>query len=152
MKKVRNDLTVLERQLNELYETHGIEIPPKAFPYIRNAMKSFAVNAIQEYKRNRKRQMVRTLRYLPKAFRIAYQEFFIQWLRKIFLNKSIKTGKIKAYNENYKQYIVRATEYTYKIFSTLEFKHNKRVRILKKDLTVKDVERKAARVIYPKIK
>lgn len=151
-KQVRNNMTVLERELNELYETHGIAIPEKAMPYIRKAMKSFAVNAIYKYKKNRKERMVKSLKHVPKAFRIAYQEFFLQWIRKIFLKKAVRMAELKAYNEGYKQFVVRATTFSYKVFSTLEFKHNKQIKVLKKNLTAKDVEREASRIIYPKKK
>lgn len=151
-KKVRNNLSILERELNELYESKGIIVPKEAFPYIRRAMKSFAVATIYEDRKSRRMRMVESLKYLPKEFRIAYYEFFVQWIRKIYLKKAIRTAELKAFNEGYKQYVILATKYSYKIFSTRELKYNKKIRVLKKDLTAKEVSEKASRIIYPKLK
>jgi hypothetical protein len=149
MKKVRNNLTVLERQLNELFETHHVIVPTVAIPYIRNSMKSFAVNAIQDYKRNKRKEMIGLLKSLPGFFRLGYTYFLKLWIRKQFLKIAVKTAKLRAETEGYWMYIVQSGEVSYKVVSSQDFKHGKKIKVFKRDLTFMDLQRTACKVVKP---
>ena len=144
---MKKNLSILERQLNELYETHGIVIPKEAFPYIRAAQKSFAIETVQRYKRNNRRKMIATLKPLPRYFRLAYMYFLKMYIRKRFFKLAVKTAKIRAQIEGYKIHVVLATEFTYKTISSRDFKHSKKIKVFKKEVNFMDLERESAFVV-----
>ena len=142
--------TILDRQLTEMYQTTGKQIPGEAVPYIRKAMVSFAVKAIQEERQRKRKQMVEVLKHLPKFFFIGYWYFIKLWIRKRTYKIAVKQAQFRANTENYKVYVVQETEYSYRTISTLDFKYNKKIKVFKHNLTAKDLEAKASLVVYPK--
>lgn len=149
MKKIRNNLTVLERQLNELFETHAVIVPTVAMPYLRSAMKSFAVQAIRENKRKHRQDMIAILKAMPKLFRIGYAYFLKLWIRKQFLHAAIRTAKLRAETSGFKQYVILSGEFTYKIVSSQDFRVGKKLKVFKKELTFLDMQKAACKVIRP---
>lgn len=147
--KVKNNLSILERELNEFSETHKITIPEEAMFYIRRAMISFSVKAIQEERQRRRKRMVDTLKHLPKMFRIGYYHLLRARLKQWFFNMAVKQAHIETQIQNRKIWVVQATDLTYKLISTRDFKNAKTVKVFKKELTFKDMDEAAALTIYP---
>ena len=148
MKKFKN-LTTLELQLNELYETHKIIIPKEAFPYLRNAQIIFAEKAIREERKRRRENMIKILKPLPKLFRLAYWYFFKQYLRKNFCKIATRTAKARAVAEGYRIYVIRSTELTYTTVSTREFNQGKKIKSFGRDLNFMDIEKESSFIANP---
>lgn len=149
MKQVKTNLSILERQLNECYETHRVVVDELAFPYIREAMRSFAVKAIHEDRQKRRKMMVETLKHLPKWMFVGYFYMFRLKLRKWFYRMAVKQARIEASIQNRKIWVVQSTDLTYTLISTKNFRDGKKVKVFKKELDFKDMEEAADATIYP---
>ena len=148
--KVKNNLSILERQLNELHETYGIKIPELAIPYIREAMISFSVNAIHEDRQKRRKRMVETLKYLPKWMFVGYFYMFRLKIRKWFYKMAVEQAKTEAIVQNRKIWIVQATDLTFKLISSRDFKNGKKVKIFNRTITANDMTEDIAELtVYP---
>lgn len=148
-KEVKNNLSVLERELNELYETHSITIPKEAFPYIRRAMVSFSVKAIQQERHRKRKQMVDTLKHLPRWVFVGYYFFFRARIKKWFFKMAVKQANIEAAIQNRKIWVVQATDLTYKLISTKDFRNAKTLKVFRKELNFKDMDEVADATILP---
>ena len=146
---MKKNLTVLERQLQELYETHGIVIPGAAFPYIRKAMVSFGVKSVEDYHKRKRNEMYSVLKRVPKFFFVGYWHFLKLLIRKWSYKLAVRQARLRAKTENYKVYVIQSSDFGYITLSTLDFKHNKSIRVFKKDITAKDMHKTAACVVYP---
>lgn len=149
MKKVKNNLTVLERELNEMYEKYGYIIPSFVYPYLRRAQIAFAVKAIQEERQRKRKEMIKVLRLLPKWFFVGYFYFLKARLKKWFFNMAVKQARIEADIQNRKIWIVQSTDLTYTLISTKNFRDGKKVKVFKKELDYRDMDEAAERTIYP---
>lgn len=68
----------------------------------------------------------------------------------IIRNINAKIAQERATIEGYKTYLLREKRFRYKILSTADFKYNKKIRVLKNEITAKDMERLACAVKMPK--
>jgi hypothetical protein len=141
--------TILERELQELYATHMIILPDESFKYIRNAMKSFAVKAVQEERQRKRKAMVEVLKHLPKLFFIGYWYFFKLRMRKWFYDMAVKQAYIETEIQNRKIWIVQSGDLTYSLISSKDFKHGKSIKVFKKELTFKDMDDAAVLTVQP---
>ena len=146
----KNNLTVLERYLNEYYETYGNVFPKESIPYLRKINRSFAEKAIREDRKKRRSEMVQMLRPLPRMFYLAYFYFIRAKIRKWFFNRALKTAMIESLIQNRKIWIVQSSMFTYTLISSKDFKNGKKVRVFKKDLTFKDMDEVAELTVFPK--
>lgn len=150
MKQVKTNLSILERQLNECYETHRVVVDELAFPYIREAMKSFAVKAVFEDRKKRRKRMIETLKHLPKWIFVGYFYMFRLRIRKWFWDMAVKQANIECQIQNRKIYVVQATDLTFKLISSRDFKNGKKVRIYKRTITANEMSEDIAELtVYP---
>jgi hypothetical protein len=147
--KVKTNLTILERELNELRETHGYIVPQFAYPYIRKAMIAFSVNAIHLDRQKRRKMMVDTLKNLPKWMFVGYYFFFRAKLKKWFYKMAVNQAKTEAIVQNRKIWVVQSTDLTYKLISTKDFRNAKSIKVFRKELTFQDMDDTAALTVYP---
>jgi len=142
--------TYLELHLTECFHREGITIPPKAFTYIREAMKDFAAWNIREYNKKQRNDMLWVFANLPRFFLLTKWKVQEMWIRKQFFKMSKKEAIARADSEGYKVYVIRDSKYRFKTFSTIDFDRAKTFRVFKKNITAKDIQRTAAFTAYPK--
>jgi hypothetical protein len=141
---------ILEIYLTELYEKTGLTLPPQSFHYIREAMKAFAVQAVHEERKRKRKLMVDTLKHLPKMFYIGFLFMLRLRIKNWNFNLAVKQAELRCKTEGYKIFVVQATELTFTTISSLDFNNKKKFRIFKNNMTFMDIERIASKVIYPK--
>lgn len=79
----------------------------------------------------------------------ANRDNIILYMRHIMYRLAVKKARFRSKSEGYKMYVILKSEIKYQVLSTLDFKYNKTVRILDKNITAKDMEAIAALVVYP---
>lgn len=75
---------------------------------------------------------------------------FSFWVKKLVREQYVKAAKHRSTVEGYKIYVLQGSGLTFKLISSREMKHNKRVRVFRKDLTAKEMEELSCFVAYPK--
>ena len=113
---------------------------------IETAMTLFAMEA-------RERAMNKELKdEYVSFFKMIFNSSFenqILWMRYRHYKRAVKLAKSRCKTEGYKMYVVRDSRTKYRVLSTLDFKYNQKLRILKKNVTKQDIERIAALVVHP---
>lgn len=142
--------TYLELRLTECHHREGITVPKEAFPYIREAMKDFAAWNIREYRKKERNDMLWVFANLPRIFLLTRWKVQKLLVRKRFFNLAKKEAIARANSEGYKVYVVRDSEFRFKTISTLDFKYAKSIKVFKKDIDAKEMERTASYIAYPK--
>ena len=79
-------------------------------------------------------------------------------IKKWFLDKwnkwNFRIAKAEAVRrseqENRKVYVIQSSPVHYRVFSTAEIRHLKKIRVFKKELTFKEMTEKSVFVAYPK--
>ena len=73
----------------------------------------------------------------------------ILFMRYRMFRNAKKKALLRSKSEGYKMYVVRDSNLTYKVISTLDFKYNQRVSIMKKNVTAKEMEKISSLVVFP---
>lgn len=130
--------------LSELGGTwDGIDV--QRIPKIETAMTKFAFNELAKHKSRELNE--HTVSFVKLIFQANYDNIIL-FMRYRMYKAAVKKAKLRAKSEGYKMYVVRNDKISYRVISTLEFKINKRIRILDKDLSAKDMEREFP-TVYP---
>jgi len=74
------------------------------------------------------------------------------WAKRVVRNQYVRQAQLRADTECYKVYVLQGKGLTFKLISTRDFKFNKAIRVFKKDLTAKEMEKLSCYIAYPKKK
>lgn len=132
---------LLQKELGGSWE--GIE--ESKIPKILNAMTIFAYEA-------RERAMNKELNdeyisFFKLLFHANYENKIL-WMRFQKYKLAVKEAILRMETEGYKMYVVRISRTGYRVMSTLDFKYNQSVKIMKRNVTFKDLEKIAALCIF----
>ena len=76
----------------------------------------------------------------------------ILWIRNWYFKRAKKAAQLRANTENYKIYVVRCSAIAFKLLSTADIDHNKKIRVLGKDVGAKELTTAAAYIATPESK
>ena len=97
---------------------------------IYKAMSDFAVLEVRKY---RNREIGKELPGFFKTLAKMSWDNWILYFRHLAFKKAKKAAQLRANTENFKVYAIRSGLISYTLLSTLEVRHNKRIRVLGKD-------------------
>ncbi len=138
--------TIFNRNL-KLYKGKYPDSPVTITPGLRGVIYTSMLQIAKEVRQEQ------DLKELREAFKIIPRLFWTKlsfYVKRYVRNQYCKTAQYRADTENYKQYVVQGRGLTFKIFSTRDYKYNKRIRVFKKDLTAKEMEEISCFVAWPK--
>jgi hypothetical protein len=138
---LRSKLSIQGTELDEVQKTAAYA-----------AMVSYASAKIEEYRALERKRLVAVLK---KTFPALYLETWKFKIRRLMLKKSIEKAQVMADTEGYKVYVIRSTEVTYKLMTTLDVDQNKRMRVFGKNVDAIELTKTAAftatRKIHPPV-
>ena len=112
--------------------------------------RSMADYANLEVKKYRSREISAEL---PGFFKTLFSMTWDNWIlyfRHQSFKKAKKAAQLRANTEGYKVYAIRSGLVSYTLLSTLEVRHNKRIRVLGKNVDAMKLTETADFVAYPK--
>ena len=71
------------------------------------------------------------------------------WIRNWYFKRAKKAAILRANTEQYKVYVIRCSSIAFKLLSTLDVDHNKKIKVLGKDVGAKQLTATASYVAYP---
>jgi hypothetical protein len=138
--------TIFNRNL-KLYKGKYPDSPVTITPGLRGVIYTSMFQIAKEVRQEQ------DLKELREGFKIIPRLFWTRltsWVKRYVRNQYCKVARLRADTENYKCYVVQGRGLTFKIFSTRDYKYNKRIRVFKKDLTAKEMEEISCFVAWPK--
>ena len=121
------------------------KLTPKQIADIETVMTVFAANEI--HKKLNQDLKEHYISFFKMLFNSSYENQIL-WIRYWHYKRAVKKAFLRMRTEGYKMYVVRNSKVGYKVISTLDFKYNQRISILKNKLTKQEIEKVAALIVY----
>ena len=119
---------------------------PSELSRVQVAMENYAVGMLLEYKSEEMKGEVKSFFKLMLQFT---RDNAMLYMRYRVFKFAKRQAQLRANTENYKVYVIRESNIRYKVLSTIDVQFNKRIRVLGKDVTAKDLHEIADFVAYP---
>ena len=107
----------------------NVEFDAMQYSAINSAMTEYAVRKVDKYRANENKAVVLEAISLFPAL---WKGHFKLWLRKRAFLRAKKMAQLQADTDGYKVYVIRSSDIAYKLMSTLDVRHNKRLRVFGK--------------------
>ena len=131
--------------LKQAFGGADLGLTPPQLRKVETAMEMYKVSELNEYRNRQLKEDMITLFQLILNF--TWDNATI-WARYQVYKRASKQAKLRMRTEGYKMYVVRESRLNYKVISSLDVKYNKRLKVMRKEVTAKDLEKIAALVVH----